>query len=137
MDTIPSPGDTLPPVEHFVSQERVERYADASGDFNPIHIDHEFAATTQFGRTISHGMMIAATISEMMTLAFPESWPATGRLKLRFRAPVFPEETVKTLGEVKSVKRSGHDSTVTCKVEVRKPDGQAAITGDATITVTF
>ena len=68
-------GDSLPTIEKVVTQDQIEKYAHASGDFNPIHIDHEFAATTQFGGTIAHGMMVAATISEMMAAAFGRNWP--------------------------------------------------------------
>ena len=129
-------GLELPSVKRLITQERIEQYAAASGDFNPIHVNHEFAARSQFGSTIAHGMMIAATISEMMVVAFPESWPSSGRLKLRFRAPVLPGEVVETTGRVKSVREKGNDSIVTCAVEVRKPDDQPAIAGEASVTLT-
>ena len=134
-DGRPQPDGALPTVTRLITQDRIERYAAASGDFNPIHVDREFAARSQFGGTIAHGMMIAATISEMMTLAYPEAWPNGGRLKLRFRAPVFPGETVEAAGRVKSVRKEGEGSIVTCTVEVRKPDGQPAITGEAAVTI--
>ena len=129
-------GLELPSIKRLITQERIEQYAAASGDFNPIHVNHEFAARSQFGSTIAHGMMIAATISEMMAVAFPESWPSSGRLKLRFRAPVLRGEVVETTGRVKSVREKGNDSIVTCAVEVRKPDGQPAIAGEASVALT-
>ena len=129
-------GRELPPVRRLITQERIEQYAAASGDFNPIHVNREFAARSQFGSTIAHGMMIAATISEMMASAFPEPWATSGRLKLRFRAPVLPGEVVEASGRVKSVREDGNDSIVTCAVEVRKPDGQPAIAGEAGIALT-
>ncbi len=63
-------GDSLPELQKAVSQERIEQYASASGDFNPIHINEEFAATSQFEGRIAHGMLIAAFVSEMLTKAF-------------------------------------------------------------------
>ena len=128
-------GDSLPTVEKLVDQAGIERYAAASGDFNPIHIDREFAAQSQFGGTIAHGMLIAASISEMMTLAFGEDWLRSGRLKIRFRAPVYPGEAVTAFGQVGSVLERNGAREVKCSVGVRKPDQQAAITGDATVTV--
>ena len=59
-------GDALPAVEREIDQTRIELYAEASGDFNPIHVDREYAAGTQFGSTIAHGMMVAAIVSEAM-----------------------------------------------------------------------
>ena len=128
-------GDALPTVEKLVTQERIERYATASGDYNPIHVDHEFAAGSRFGGTIAHGMMIAAAISEMMTLAFQEDWLRSGRLKIRFRSPVYPGDTVTTFGQVNSVVQRNGARRVTSSVGVRKQSGEAAITGDATVTV--
>ncbi|MDA0768674.1 MAG: MaoC family dehydratase [Chloroflexi bacterium] len=127
-------GTALPIVQRTITQDQVERYAKASGDYNPIHIDEQFAATTQFGRRIAHGMLIAASISEMMTAAFEADWLNAGRLKLRFRAPVFPGETITTSGTVKGVRIVDGREQVTCAVEIRKQDGEAAITGDAIVT---
>ena len=128
-------GDELPAVKKLIDQDLIEAYAEASGDFNPIHIDHEYAAGSQFGGTIAHGMMIAAPISEMMTMAFPEDWPTSGRLKIRFRAPVRPGDIVTAFGQVKGIRRRPTSRQVVCSVGVRGGDGEAAITGDATVTI--
>ena len=128
-------GDTLPAIEKSVSQEQIERYAEAAGDFNPIHLDQEFAANTDFGGRIAHGMMIIAFISEMMTAAFQEDWVAKGQLKVRFRAPVYPGETVVTFGQVKSVKEQDGNTRFVCAVGVRKQNGDDAINGSATVII--
>jgi len=124
-------GDPLPSLEKHVTTERVEEYAEVSGDFNPIHMDDEFARTTQFGQRICHGMLVLAFVSEMMTLAFPESWRSGGRLRARFKAPVFLGETVTTFGEVVAVKGSPQGPVAECRVGCRKPDGAEAISGRA------
>jgi len=54
------------PVVRVVTQQRIDAYADASGDHNPIHVDPEFARATPFGGTIAHGMLVLALIGEMM-----------------------------------------------------------------------
>ena len=59
-------GDAIPTVERLITQDGIERYAEASGDFNPIHVDPDFAAKSQFGRTIAHGMMVAATLNRTL-----------------------------------------------------------------------
>ena len=128
-------GDSLPTIEKSVTQEQIERYAEAAGDFNPIHLDHEFAANTDFGGTIAHGMMIIAFVSEMMTAAFKEDWLAKGQLKVRFRAPVYPGETVTTFGQVKSVQEQDGNTRVVCSVGVRKRNGDDAINGSATVII--
>lgn len=82
------------PVVRTLSQHMIDAYARASGDFNPIHIDPEFAKTTPMGGTIAHGMLVLAQISEMMTAAFGRAWAEAGKLDVRFRAPARPGDTV-------------------------------------------
>ena len=80
-----SAGAALPPVTKTLTQEKIAVYSDAGGDHNPLHTDAEFAAKTQFGGTIAHGMLLLAYVSEMLTAAFGRDWAASGRLKVRFR----------------------------------------------------
>jgi 3-hydroxybutyryl-CoA dehydratase len=126
-------GDPLPTVEKVVTQDQIEKYARASGDFNPIHIDHEFAASTQFGGTIAHGMMVAATISEMMAAAFGRNWPESGSMKIRFRSPVKPGQRITTQGSVRRVDTAEGISRISCTVSVVKDDGETAIAGQAEV----
>ena len=128
-------GDTLPTVEKTFCQDDVNRYADAAGDHNPIHVDPNFAAGSQFGRRIAHGMMIAASISEMMAQAFGQDWHESGRMKIRFRAPVFPGETVRASGTVRSVRQIEDATEVAVSVQVTKANDEAAITGDARVRI--
>ena len=128
-------GDRLPVVEKDTTQEQVERYARASGDFNPIHMDPDFAAGSQFGTRIAHGMMVAAAISEMMTSAFGAAWLYTGRMKIRFRSPVYPGDRITAHGRVKSVREKACESEIACAVEITRGSGEVAITGDAIVTV--
>ena len=126
-------GAELPTIERKITQQRIERYAHAAGDFNPIHLDHEFAATTQFGGTIAHGMMVIAFISEMMTRAYGDSWSSTGKLKLRLRAPSYPGDTLTAHGEVKSVEEGDGQAVIRCGVGVKNQDGGVVISGDASV----
>ena len=128
-------GEALPTIEKVVTQAQIEKYAQASGDFNPIHVDRDFAARSRFGGTIAHGMMIAAALSEMMTAAFKEDWAKGGRLKIRFKAPVYPGDTVTTFGHLKSVRERNGLRKMTCDVGIRKRNGEVAITGEANVTV--
>ena len=128
-------GDALPTVEKLIDQEIIDMYAQASGDYNPIHIDAEFAAATQFGGTIVHGMMIAATISEMMSAAFGIDWARSGKMKIRFRAPVKPGQRVTASGKVRSVSETESGLRIACAVSAIKDDGETAIAGTAEVGV--
>ena len=86
----------IAPVAKRLSQEQVQQYADASNDHNPIHIDEAFAATTPFGGTIAHGMLVLASISEMMAASLGEVWLRGGKLKVRFKAPAKTSDALST-----------------------------------------
>jgi 3-hydroxybutyryl-CoA dehydratase len=117
---------------HRVTQAQLQRYADASGDHNPLHLDPRFAATTPYGKTIAHGMLVLAFISEMLTKEFGKSWLCGGKLKTRFRAPVFPGDTVTASGTL----RATADGMAVYDVAVRNQDGAEVITGEASVPLT-
>ena len=117
------------PVVKRLDQAMLDAYAKASGDFNPIHIDPAFAATTQFGGTIAHGMLVLAFISEMMTAAFPERWPAAGRLDVRFRAPARPGDTVTARAAATKIEADILRYSVECVSQT----GEILISGSAEI----
>jgi 3-hydroxybutyryl-CoA dehydratase len=124
-------GDTIPSLSKVITQDQLRRYADASGDHNPLHLDPEFTAKTQFGGTIAHGMLVLAFVSEMLTAAFGEAWLDSGRLKVRFRGPARPGDTVEATGRVVAV--DGAD--VKCDIECRSGTGEQLVSGQAEVTV--
>ena len=126
-------GDGLAGFERTITQERVDAYAEASGDHNPIHLDESYAASTQFGTRIAHGMLSLALVAEMLATEFPETWHDGGKLKVRFSAPVFPGETVVTYGEITAIVDSERGLIATCTIGCKKPDGTDAVTGRATV----
>jgi 3-hydroxybutyryl-CoA dehydratase len=124
-------SDELAPTTKELSQGQVNRYAEASGDRNPLHIDPEFAATTQFGGTIAHGMLVLAFVSEMLTAAFGRDWLESGRLKIRFRAPARPGDALTSGGRVTKV----DGARIVCEIECRNGSGETVLDGTAEVTV--
>lgn len=124
-------GDELPAITKQLTQEQIDRYAEASGDRNPLHIDAEFAATTQFGGTIAHGMLVLAFVSEMLTGAFRREWLDAARLKIRFRAPARPGDALTSSGRVTKV----DGAKVVCEIECRNGAGEVVLDGTAEVTV--
>src|SRR5438128_5574292 len=88
-------GQEWQSVGRTVTETDIVNFAGLSGDFNPIHIDHEFARTTAFRKPIAHGLLVLSIGSgvglmfpPMRTLAFLniKEW--------HFREPVFIGDTV-------------------------------------------
>ena len=120
------------PVVKQLSQEQVRRYAVATGDLNPIHIDEAFARGTPFGGTIAHGMLVLASISAMMAAAFGEAWLTRGRLRVRFRSPARPADTI-TASASASGGQPDRDGSLAYAVEVRNQSGDVLISGTAEV----
>ena len=100
-------GQTLPELVKKVSQASINRYAEATGDFNPIHVDEAFARETAFKGTIAHGFYILGFLSELMTRQFGRAWIEGGSLDARFKRPVKPGDTIivkATLVDRKTIK---------------------------------
>ena len=92
--------DDLPSIDKSVSQDQIIKYASVSGDSNPLHLDQEFASTTQFGGVIAHGMLTLAFISEMLTKAFGKAWLETGSLKVRLKGAARPGDIITAWGTI-------------------------------------
>jgi len=128
-------GSALPEFVRDVVQADIQRYAEASGDFNPIHIDETFAATTPLKGTIAHGMLVLAYLSEMLVRAFGEAWDSTGQLSLRFRNPARPGDRLTVSGRVESAKRDGGIVCVTCAVSCANQAGEVVVSGEARVAL--
>ncbi len=117
------------PVTRTLTQEMLNRYADASGDHNPIHIDQAFAATTPMGGTIAHGMLVLSFIAEMMAGAFGQRWLQSGSLDVRFRNPARPGDTVTARATAQDPK----DGRLRYAVEVISQADEVLISGSAEV----
>ena len=122
-----STGMSLPELKRVVTQEHINLYAQASGDFNPIHIDQEFARKTPLGGTIAHGMLILAYVSEFMTNSFGNSWLAGGTLSCRFRNPARPGDIITVTGMVSTALKESDGTTIQCDVLCRNQRGEPVI----------
>jgi NAD(P)-dependent dehydrogenase (short-subunit alcohol dehydrogenase family) len=71
-----------------LTKEHVQRFADASGDRNPLHVDELFARATPYGRCIAHGALV--TIAALANVE-PASLRHAQRLDIQFKQPVFPD----------------------------------------------
>ncbi len=118
---------SLPELKRQVTQERINLYATASGDFNPIHIDPEFARQTPLGGTIAHGMLILAYVSEFMTTNFGQDWLTSGSLSARFKAPARPGDTIAVSGKITAVQRENRFISINCDVLCQNQQSESVI----------
>ena len=77
-----------------INEEDVQLFAAVSGDVNPVHLDAEFAATTQFGERIAHGALTGAAVSAAIAMELPGPGTIYLSQSLRFRLPVKLGDTI-------------------------------------------
>lgn len=126
----------LPVVAETITQRRLDVYCAAAGDFNPLHWDAEFAAGTQFGGIIAHGMLTLALIARSMTAAYGRDWLEAGSLKVRFKGAAYLGDRVESRCWVAKGEQLTGYKLITCAVSVVNGDsGQELVTGTATVKV--
>jgi len=86
-----------------VSAEDIVGFADITGDTNPVHLCHDFAAGTMFKERIAHGMLSASFISAVLGTRLPGPGCIYLSQSLRFRAPVMIGDHVVATATVKEV----------------------------------
>jgi acyl dehydratase len=128
-------GAELPGMKKNVTQANINLYAEASRDFNPIHVNEEFARNSPAGGTIAHGMLILAYLSQMMTSAFGQSWLTGGRLNIRFRSPARPGDTITVGGKIRKIEIKDGCDFITCDVLCQNQKGETVITGETHVKV--
>jgi 3-hydroxybutyryl-CoA dehydratase len=126
-------GKTFESVVKHITQEKINLYAEASGDFNPVHIDESFAAKTPLGGTIAHGMLNLAYVSEVMTLAFGQSWLSGGKLRAKFKEPARPGDTLTISSKVNCIEQEDDVSYANCGFECRNQKGEMIVVGEAVV----
>jgi acyl dehydratase len=97
-------GDAVPELRVTPDKYLPHRYAGASGDFNPIHIDDEFAKAVGLPRNILHGLYSMGLVAKANAQGVAGGDPrALKRLSVQFRGMGMPEEEIVVTGTVKSV----------------------------------
>jgi acyl dehydratase len=126
-------GDELPPlVKGPVQQIQLTRYAGASGDFNPIHQDDEFAKAAGMGGVFAHGMLSMGFVAQAVT-----DWAGAGRVRrlgVRFAALVRLKDTVTCRGRVVGTSQKDGVNLVELDVWAENGKGEKVVTGKATVT---
>ena len=120
-------GDSVAELSVTPDKYLPHRYAGASGDFNPIHIDPEFAQAVGLPGNILHGLWMMAQVARANTQAAGGDPRALKRLSVQFRGMGFPERELKVTGTVKSA----DDGTVVVDTIAAQGDNQVIRNAEA------
>ncbi|MBI4587930.1 MAG: MaoC family dehydratase [Candidatus Rokubacteria bacterium] len=124
-----TPALVKPPIQRI----QLTRYAGASGDFNPIHVDEEFARAAGMGGVFAHGMLSMGFLAQSLT-----DWAGAGRVRkvgVRFAALVRPGDVVTCRGKVLTKSSKDDEHLVDLDVWAENQRGETIITGKATVSL--
>jgi acyl dehydratase len=126
-----SAGEQIADLKVTPDKYLPHRYAGASGDFNPIHIDPEFAKAVGLPNTILHGLYMMGLTARAATEAAGGDPKSLKRLSVQFRGMGAPETEIAVTGTVKSVE----DGKATIDVVAAQGENQTIRNAEAEVAL--
>ena len=125
------PVGTRASVTRTITDEDVRRFAEITGDDNPLHLDDAYSATTRFAGRIVHGMLTASLFSTIVGKHLPGEGGIYLGQQVRFLKPVRPGDTITATAEVIAVRAERR--ILTLRTECANQRGETVISGEATV----
>ena len=116
-----------------VTAADVDTFAELIGDFNPIHVDEDYARQSRFGGRIAHGMFTGGLISAVLGNELPGPGAIYLSQQLQFLAPVYLDDTITAVVEVTAWRSD--KGIITLKTDCFKQDETQVATGEAILLV--
>ncbi len=116
-----------------ITDKMVRQFAELSGDYNPIHLDDEYAKGTRFKRRIAHGMIVGALISRALVDGIGRGGIYLGQ-SLKFVNPVFIDDHVTITIKITGLRKEKGIATV--ETNATKANGDLVVKGEAVIMMT-
>ncbi len=115
----------------IISDEHIDLYAQMSGDYNALHMDDEYAATTMFGKRIAHGPIGGALVARVLGTQLPGLGTLAFNMKVNFKAPVFPGDEIRAVVEV--TEKVPENNLCRLSFDVFNTDGVVVMDGYANV----
>jgi len=118
-------------VDKTITQKDIQLFAYLSGDINPVHLDESYATTTMFKGIISHGMIPASLISNILGTKLPGIGTIYLKQSLKFTKPVKPGDTIKA--EIKVSQKDDEKKFVTFDCTCTNQNGVVVLSGESVV----
>lgn len=119
--------------EHTFTYENVWQFAELSGDYSPLHVDPAYAATTEFGKCVVHGILLASLFSQLVGMRIPGKPALYLGQDLTFRRSVLVGERVRANAKVTA--KTEATRSIILSTEIRSADGRVAVSGTAKVKI--
>lgn len=117
--------------EKCITDEEVRKFAEISGDDNPVHLDEEYAKNSLFGRRIVHGILVSGLISKVIGTQLPGNGTIYLSQNLKFLKPVYVGETVKAEVVIKDIVTE--KCRIVLETKVYRQNAECVLTGEALV----
>jgi len=121
-------------ISKTITESDINTYAGLIADFNPVHINAEYAKTTRFGERIAHGMLTASFFSTIVGMCIPGADAIYLGQTLKFMAPVKIGDTITAIGEVTKIVKEKRIAYL--KTTIVNQRGEIVIDGEGTVMAT-
>ena len=116
-----------------INESLVNEFAKISGDYNPLHMDEQYAKSTKFGKRVCHGMLLGSFFSKMVGMYLPGKNALYFSQTLNFKLPCFINDEVAVEAEV--LEKSLSSRMLTIKTAIYNQDGKCLVDGIAKVMV--
>ena len=116
-----------------ITEDMVNSFAKLSGDFNPLHMNENFASLTNFGKRVCHGLLLASLFSKLVGMHLPGKNSLYFSQSLNFLNPCFIDDEIIVEGII--LDKSSATKIVTMSTKIFRTDGKCLIDGEARIIV--
>src|SRR5215471_10795944 len=113
------------------TEQDLDEFARLSGDFSPLHMDAEYARSTEFEGRVIHGILLASLFSQLVGMWLPGKHALYLGHDLSFRRPVLVGDTVRAFAKV--ISKNVATRTVTMTTEIRNSEGKVVVSGTAKV----
>jgi len=120
-------------LTRVVSRADIHTFADLCGDFNPVHLDENYAATSLFKAPIAHGMLTGSLISAVFGMKLPGAGAIYISQTLNFRGPVYIGDEITAEVEIADLYQAKNRVKFQCLC--RNQDGKTVLSGEAILMV--
>lgn len=116
-----------------ISESMIDKFAELSGDYNPLHMDENYAQTTKFTHRICHGMLLSSLFSKLVGMHIPGKNALYFSQSLKFLLPCFIDEKITVEGKV--LDKSTSTGIITIKTTIRNESEKILVDGKAKVLV--
>ena len=117
----------------IITEKIVSDFAEISGDFNPLHMDENFASKTKFKKRISHGMLLSSFLSRLIGMHLPGKNALYFSQDLNFISPCFINDEITVKGEI--IEKRESTKIITIRTSIINQKNEVLVDGEAKVII--